>query len=115
MLFWLIIRVRRIDNKIMDGQDPGYGQNVPPPSHYNSLMPLGVPVPPPPPPLGLSSSDVKYNLYDTSINENKPFNDVNGMLQQIMSIVDQSLDEAQSRFVVRTKSSNFYNRLFYCF
>jgi hypothetical protein len=33
------------------------------------------------------------------VNENKPFNDVNGMLQQIMSIVDQSLDEAQSRCV----------------
>jgi hypothetical protein len=80
----------------MDGQDPGYGQGVPPPpiSHYNSMIQLGAP-----PPLALSSSDVKYNLYDTGINENKPFNDVNGMLQQIMSIVDQSLDEAQARFV----------------
>ena len=39
-----------------------------------------------------------YNLYDGETSENKPFNDVNGMLQQIMSIVDQSLDEAQSRF-----------------
>ncbi|UJR36103.1 hypothetical protein I4U23_028838 [Adineta vaga] len=80
----------------MDGQDPGYGQGVPPPlpSHYSQMMPLGVPAQPP---LSLSSSDVKYNLYDTGINENKPFNDVNGMLQQIMSIVDQSLDEAQAR------------------
>ncbi|CAF1627546.1 unnamed protein product [Adineta ricciae] len=58
------------------------------------MMALGAP---PPPPLSLSSSDVKYNLYDTGVNENKPFNDVNGMLQQIMSIVDQSLDEAQAR------------------
>jgi hypothetical protein len=83
----------------MDGQDPGYGQGVPPPppSHYNPMMSLGAP--PLPPPLALSSSDVKYNLYDTSVSENKPFNDVNGMLQQIMSIVDQSLDEAQARFV----------------
>ncbi|CAF5055473.1 unnamed protein product, partial [Rotaria sp. Silwood1] len=32
-----------------------------------------------------------------NVNENKPFNDVNGMIQQIMSIVDQSLDEAQAR------------------
>ncbi|CAF3996232.1 unnamed protein product, partial [Rotaria magnacalcarata] len=81
----------------MDGQDPGYGQGMPPlpPSHYNPMMSLGAL--PPPPPLSLSSSDVKYNLYDTSINESKPFNDLNGMLQQIMSIVDQSLDEAQAR------------------
>ena len=77
----------------MDGQDPGYGQGLPPPGQalYNPMMP--------PPPLALSSSDVKYNLYDTGVSENKPFNDVNGMLQQIMSIVDQSLDEAQSRYV----------------
>jgi hypothetical protein len=81
----------------MDGQDPGYGQGVPPPpqAHYSPMMPLGAP----PPPLALSSTDVKYNLYDTGVSENKPFNDVNGMLQQIMSIVDQSLDEAQARFV----------------
>jgi len=86
----------------MDGQDPGYGQGIPPPapsSHYNPMMALGGPSSLPPP-LALSSSDVKYNLYDTSsVSENKPFNDVNGMLQQIMSIVDQSLDEAQARFV----------------
>jgi hypothetical protein len=69
----------------MDGQDPTYSL----PSHYNPMIP----------PLSLSTTDVKYNLYDTDVNENKPFNDVNGMLQQIMSIVDQSLDEAQSRFV----------------
>jgi hypothetical protein len=82
----------------MDSQDPGYGQGIPPPGQglYSPMMSLGAP---PPPPLALSSSDVKYNLYDTGINENKPFNDVNGMLQQIMSIVDQSLDEAQARFV----------------
>lgn len=83
----------------MDGQDPGYGQGIPLPqqqAHYSPMMPLGGA--PPPPPLALSSSDVKYNLYDTSVNETKPFNDVNGMLQQIMSIVDQSLDEAQARF-----------------
>ena len=84
----------------MDGQDSGYGQGVPPPppppppSHYGTMMPLG------PPPLALSSSDVKYNLYDPSASESKPFNDVNGMLQQIMSIVDQSLDEAQARYVI---------------
>jgi hypothetical protein len=85
----------------MDGQDPGYGQGIPPPgqAHYSSMMPLGAP----PPPLALSSSDVKYNLYDTGVSENKPFNDVNGMLQQIMSIVDQSLDEAQARFVFHRK------------
>ena len=83
----------------MESQDPGYGQGVPPlpPSHYNSLMPLGAPPPPASGPLALSSTDVKYNLYDTSVNESKPFHDVNGMLQQIMSIVDQSLDEAQAR------------------
>jgi hypothetical protein len=82
----------------MDGQDPGYGQGLPPPgqAHYSTMMTLGAPLPPP---LALSSSDVKYNLYDTTGNENKPFNDVNGMLQQIMSIVDQNLDEAQSRYV----------------
>jgi hypothetical protein len=82
----------------MDGQDPSYGQGVPPlpPSHYNSMMALGAPSQPPPP-LSLSSSDVKYNLYDTGLNESKPYHDVNGMLQQIMSIVDQSLDEAQAR------------------
>lgn len=82
----------------MDGQDQGYGQGVPPPlpSHYSSMMPLGAP-PSLPPPLSLSGADVKYNLYDAGVNENKPFNDVNGMLQQIMSIVDQSLDEAQAR------------------
>jgi hypothetical protein len=68
----------------MDGQDPTYN-----PNHYTSMIP----------PLGLATTDVKYNLYDTNINENKPFNDVNGMLQQIMSIVDQSLDEAQARYV----------------
>ena len=81
----------------MESQDPGYGQGVPPlpPSHYNSLMPLGAPPPPASGPLALSSTDVKYNLYDTSVNESKPFHDVNGMLQQIMSIVDQSLDEAE--------------------
>ncbi len=96
----MIARVRHIYLKIMDGQDPGYGQGIPPPSqaHYSTMMPLGVPTPLPPP-LALSSSDVKYNLYDPSGSENKPFNDVNGMLQQIMSIVDQSLDEAQARFV----------------
>lgn len=84
----------------MDGQDPGYGQGMPPLSqtHYSPMMALGGPQAPPP--LALSSSDVKYNLYDTGVNENKPFNDVNGMLQQIMSIVDQSLDEAQARFVL---------------
>lgn len=85
----------------MDGQDPGYNQGIPPPplsqTHYSPMMSLGTAVPPPP--LALSSSDVKYNLYDTGMNETKPFNDVNGMLQQIMSIVDQSLDEAQARFV----------------
>lgn len=82
----------------MDGQDPGYGQGIPPstPTHYTPMMPIGA-SPSVPPPLSLSSSDVKYNLYDTSMNENKPFNDVNGMLQQIMSIVDQSLDEAQAK------------------
>ena len=84
----------------MDGQDPSYSQGAPslPPSHYTSMMTLGAP-PLPPPPLSLSSSDVKYNLYDTGVSETKPFHDVNGMLQQIMSIVDQSLDEAQARFV----------------
>ncbi len=89
----------------MDGQDPGYGQGIPPPpqAHYSSMMPLGAP--PPPPPLALSS-DVKYNLYDTGLSEIKPFNDVNGMLQQIMSIVDQSLDEAQARFVFNLREKN---------
>lgn len=85
----------------MDGQESGYGQGIPPPSqtsHYSQMMPLGAPSLPQPP-LALSSSDVKYNLYDTSINETKPFNDVNGMLQQIMAIVDQSLDEAQARYI----------------
>lgn len=72
----------------MDDQDPTYNPNLPS-SHYNSMIA----------PLGLSSTDVKYTIYDANVNENKPFNDVNGMLQQIMSIVDQSLDEAQSRFV----------------
>ncbi len=72
----------------MDGQDPTYNPNLPP-SHYTPMIP----------PLGLATTDAKYNLYDTNVNENKPFNDVNGMLQQIMSIVDQSLDEAQSRCV----------------
>ena len=88
----------------MDGQDPGYVPGIPPPGQglYNTMMPLGAP---PPPPLALSSSDVKYNLYDTSVSENKPFNDVNGMLQQIMSIVDQSLDEAQARLVFSEKKS----------
>jgi len=76
----------------MDSQDPTYNPNLPA-SHYNSMIP----------PLGLSTTDVKYNLYDTNVNENKPFNDVNGMLQQIMSIVDQSLDEAQARFVDELK------------
>lgn len=82
----------------MDGQDPGYPPGMPPPGQglYSTMMSLSAPAPPP---LALSSSDVKYNLYDTSVSENKPFNDVNGMLQQIMSIVDQSLDEAQSRLV----------------
>ena len=85
----------------MDGQDPGYGQGMPsmPPSHYSPMMALGAP--PPLPPLALSSTDVKYNLYESGIGESKPFNDVNGMLQQIMSIVDQSLDEAQARCVDR--------------
>jgi hypothetical protein len=71
------------------------------------MMPLGAP--PPPPPLALSS-DIKYNLYDTGLSEIKPFNDVNGMLQQIMSIVDQSLDEAQARFVfnLRKKNNNHF-------
>jgi hypothetical protein len=73
----------------MDSQDSTYNSNLSS-SHYNSMIP----------PLSLSTTDVKYNLYDTNVNENKPFNDVNGMLQQIMSIVDQSLDEAQSRFVL---------------
>ena len=68
----------------MDGQEPTYNSS----SHYTSMIP----------PLGLSTTDVKYNLYDTNVSENKPFNDVNGMLQQIMSIVDQSLDEAQARY-----------------
>ncbi len=88
----------------MDGQDPGYGQGVPPPpqAHYSPMMPLGAP----PPPLALSSTDVKYNLYDTGLSESKPFNDVNGMLQQIMSIVDQSLDEAQARFVFNLRKKN---------
>jgi len=96
----------------MDGQEPGYGQGVPPPlpSHYSPMMPLGVP--PLPPPLALSSSDVKYNLYDTGISENKPFNDVNGMLQQIMSIVDQSLDEAQARFVFNLRKGFFISIVF---
>lgn len=70
----------------MDGQEPTYNSNLSS-SHYTPMIP----------PLGLSTTDVKYNLYDTNVSENKPFNDVNGMLQQIMSIVDQSLDEAQSR------------------
>lgn len=69
----------------MDGQESSYNSNLPA-SHYTTMIP----------PL---TTDMKYNLYDTNANENKPFNDVNGMLQQIMSIVDQSLDEAQSRFV----------------
>ena len=85
----------------MNNQDPGYGQGMPPLpplSHYNSMIPLGTSSSSPaPPPLALSSSDVKYNLYDTNINETKPCHDVNAMLQQIMSIVDQSLDEAQAR------------------
>jgi hypothetical protein len=68
----------------MDGQDPTYNQSLLA-SHYN--------------PMTLLTSDVKYNIYDPNMNENKPFNDVNGMLQQIMSIIDQSLDEAQARFV----------------
>lgn len=71
----------------MDGQEPTYNSNLPS-SHYTPMIP----------PLGLSTTDVKYNLYDTNVSENKPFNDVNGMLQQIMSIVDQSLDEAQARY-----------------
>ena len=74
-----------IDRTEMDGQDSSYNPNLPP-SHYSPMIP----------PL---TTDCKYNLYDTNTSENKPFNDVNGMLQQIMSIVDQSLDEAQSRFV----------------
>jgi len=73
----------------MDNQDTTYNSNLSS-YHYNPMIP----------PLSLSTTDVKYNLYDTNVNENKPFNDVNGMLQQIMSIVDQSLDEAQSRFVL---------------
>lgn len=72
----------------MDGQDPTYNPNLPS-SHYNPMIS----------PLTLSTTDAKYNSYDLTVNENKPFNDVNGMIQQIMSIVDQSLDEAQARFV----------------
>lgn len=85
----------------MESQDPGYSQGVPslPPAHYNTMMPLGAPPPSGSVPLALSSTDVKYNLYDTNVNESKPFHDVNGMLQQIMSIVDQSLDEAQARYI----------------
>jgi len=77
----------------MDSQDPTYNSNLPS-SHYN--------------PMTLSTTDGKYNLYDTNMNENKPFNDVNGMLQQIMSIVDQSLDEAQSRYVDKFEYTYFH-------
>ncbi|CAF1076481.1 unnamed protein product [Rotaria sordida] len=70
----------------MDGQDPTYNPNLTS-SHYNPMIS----------PLTLSTTDAKYNSYDMNVNENKPFNDVNGMIQQIMSIVDQSLDEAQAR------------------
>ena len=72
----------------MDEQDSTYNPNIPS-THYNPMIP----------PMALSTTDVKYNLYDNNMNENKPLNDVNGMLQQIMSIVDQSLDEAQARLV----------------
>ena len=65
----------------MDEQESTFSGNLVP-THYNPMMP---------------SSEMKYNLYDGDTSENKPFNDINGMLQQIMSIVDQSLDEAQSR------------------
>lgn len=71
----------------MDAQDPTY---------YNSMIP----------PLGVSTTDVKYNHYENNANENKPFNDVNGMIQQIMAIVDQSLDEAQTRFVELNERTN---------
>ncbi|CAF3880225.1 unnamed protein product [Rotaria magnacalcarata] len=70
----------------MDGQDPTYNSNLGS-SLYNPMIS----------PLTLSTTDAKYNSYDMNANENKPFNDVNGMIQQIMSIVDQSLDEAQAR------------------
>ena len=72
----------------MDGKDPSYNSTLSS-SHYDSMIS----------PLTLSTTDAKYNSYDTNLNENKPFNDINGMIQQIMSIVDQSLDEAQARFV----------------
>lgn len=63
----------------MDEQDPTLSSG-----HYPSMM---------------INSDVKYNLYENDLNENKPLNDVNGMIHQIMSIIDQSLDEAQAKFV----------------
>ena len=94
----------------MDGQDPSYGQSIPSisSSHYATMMPMGGQSgPPSAPPLTLSSSDVKYNLYDTSVTETKPFQDVNGMLQQIMSIVDQTLDEAQARLVIDQSVNSF--------
>lgn len=87
----------------MDGQDSGYGQNIVPlsSSHYSTMMSMPVTGPngstPSTAPLTLSTSDVKYNMYDTSANETKPFQDVSGMIQQIMSIVDQTLDEAQTK------------------
>jgi len=61
----------------MDEQDPTLSSG-----HYPSMM---------------INSDVKYNLYENDLNENKPLNDVNGMIHQIMSIIDQSLDEAQAK------------------
>jgi len=81
----------------MDAQDPTY---------YNSMIP----------PLGVSTTDVKYNHYENNANENKPFNDVNGMIQQIMAIVDQSLDEAQTRFVELNERTNLnYVKSYCCF
>ena len=57
------------------------------------------------------NSDAKYNLYDNDPNENKPLNDVNGMIQQIVSIIDQSLDEAQAKFVLSVPLSTFSSAL----
>lgn len=98
----------------MDGQDPGYNQGLPPstPTHYSPMMALGAGASMVPP-LSLSSSEMKYNLYDTGVSETKPFNDVNGMLQQIMSIVDQSLDEAQAKFVFNLKKRMSLNFPFF--
>ena len=81
-------RVESIDRMKMDEQESNYNPNLSS-SHYAPMMSN----------MNLPNADVKYNLYDTNLDENKPLNDVNSMLQQIMSIVDQSLDEAQAKFV----------------